>query len=188
MTEPPDIMLTLPLPPSTNRIVRGGMTFGGRRNFYSPKTYREWQDLVLALCAAQRADDRIPYRYRMRMTLPEQRKDPSNLIKPVEDVLQKARVIANDRHLRSFALDVDPAREPGSMLVELWGLPDPAPKKCAPRAGKVQAAKGLKKIGAQRLEPAAPRRSTNKDYRMIDKVNTSNGGTLTRKRRVVKSQ
>jgi Holliday junction resolvase RusA-like endonuclease len=142
MAEPPDIMLTLPLPPSTNRIVRGGMTFGGRRNFYSPKTYREWQSLVLALCAAQGAGDRIPYRYRMRMTLPEQRKDPSNLIKPVEDVLQKARVIANDKHMRSFALDVDPAREPGSMLVELWGLPDLAPKKRGPRAGQASGRQG----------------------------------------------
>jgi Holliday junction resolvase RusA-like endonuclease len=183
MAEPPDIMLTLPLPPSTNRIVRGGTTFGGRRNFYSPKTYREWQGLVLALCAAQGAGDRIPYRYRMRMTLPEQRKDPSNLIKPVEDVLQKARVIANDRHLRSFALDVDPAREPGSMLVELWGLPDPAPKKRAPRPGRLRVVKGPKKNGAQRVRTATPRKSQpTKGQHMHTK------GTLARKRRVVTTQ
>jgi Holliday junction resolvase RusA-like endonuclease len=156
MTEPPDIMLTLPLPPSTNRIVRGGTTFGGRRNFYSPKTYCEWQGLVLALCAAQRAGDRIPYRYRMRMTLPEQRKDPSNLIKPVEDVLQKARVIANDKHLRSFALDVDPAREPGSMLVELWGLPDPAPKKRAPRRASFGSSRARRETGRSGFHPPRP--------------------------------
>ncbi|MFL5335125.1 MAG: hypothetical protein ACJ8H8_18520, partial [Geminicoccaceae bacterium] len=50
--------------------------------------------------------------------------------------------IANDRHLRSFALDVDPAREPGSMLVELWGLPDLAPKKRGPRAGQASGRQG----------------------------------------------
>jgi hypothetical protein len=66
------------------------------------------------------------------------------------------------------------------MLVELWGLPDPAPKKRAPRAGKLRVIKGPKRNGAQRIRAATPRGShSNKDGHMHTK------GTLARKHRVV---
>ena len=132
---PADIALTLPLPPSANRMWRHG-----RGRTFKSSEYIDWTVRVAGVCWQQNAGDRVPRRYAMRLVLPKQRKDPDNLIKPTSDALALAHVITNDRYARRILLEVDDAREQGSMLVELWALPDPAPKPRKRRAPKIVAA------------------------------------------------
>lgn len=128
-SEPAHVVLRLPLPPSANRIWRVGK--GGTP--HRADAYKAWLQQAGWECVLQRGGDRIPYRYHLRVTLPEQGLDPDNILKPLCDLLQKQRVITNDKHLRCLVLAVDPARDAGTLLVELWATPEPAP---APRKRK----------------------------------------------------
>ena len=128
MTEPPHIVLVLPLPPSANRMHRRGRTPAGLPIMHKADSYKAWLATAGWEAKAQAAGDSIPYRYHLRMVVPEQLKDPDNLVKPTQDLLQKVGVLANDKHLRRLVLEVDPARDV-TMLLELWALPDAAPKR-----------------------------------------------------------
>ena len=127
MDRPADITMTLPLPPSTNRTERSTV-MGGRAVRYSTAEYKNWADVAGYAACSQAHGDSVPYRYHMRITLPEQRIDPDNRIKPTQDMLQKCGVIANDRHLRRLVVEVDATRTSDTMVVELWAT-DEQPKK-----------------------------------------------------------
>lgn len=131
-TEPAHVVLRLPLPPSANRIWRVGKGGG----VHKADAYKAWLQQAGWACLMQRAGDHIPYRYHLLLTLPEQPKDADNILKPLGDLLQKQRVVTNDRYLRRLGLQVDPTREPGTMLVQLWATDEPAPK---PRKRKAAA-------------------------------------------------
>ena len=137
MTRAPDIVLTLPMPPSANllqkhRAVRSRATGAPMAVRYSTSDYRAWQDVAAVSVSEQCPGDRVEWRYELRVTIPESRIDPDNRIKPVSDLLQKCGVIANDKHLRRLELVVDPDRTIDRMLVEIWSL-GPAPAKAKGR-------------------------------------------------------
>lgn len=129
--ETPHIVVVLPLPPSANRMWRHA-----RGRTYKSAEYISWLGSVHRCCHVQGAGDTVPRLYALRIVLPKTRMDPDNLIKPTNDALAEAQLIANDRFARRILLEVDEAREPDTMLVELWALPDP-PK--APRKRKASA-------------------------------------------------
>ena len=117
MDAPPDAVVTLPLPPSANRIWR--LSEGG--GIHRAKAYRAWLNTVGWECLVAKATGRVPGRFTLRLSVPETLRDPDNSIKPTLDGIQKAGVIANDKHLRALLLRVDPARNAAAtMLVEVW--------------------------------------------------------------------
>lgn len=128
----PDIILVLPLPPSSNRIWRSN-----RGRTHKATEYKHWLQTCAQLTAIQAGGDGIPYRFHARIVLPATRRDPDNSIKPTLDMLQAARVITNDRYMRRLTLEVDDCR-PATMLVELWATDEAAPKRRAPKL-KLQA-------------------------------------------------
>lgn len=113
---PPDISMTLPMPPSANELLE----WSGRPR--RSKKYAQWLAVVEWLGVVQRCADKLPGAYAMRVTAPRSRKDVGNLEKALSDGLQRMRVVANDRHARAILLQVDASRTEPTVLVELWGL------------------------------------------------------------------
>jgi len=124
MSPEPDIVLVLPLPPSANRIWR--MSNGVQ---HKSGEYKTWLRDAGIMVARQAGGDRCPYLFEVRITLPPTRRDPDNSLKPTLDLLQACGVVANDRYARLISIAVDVRRDPDSMLVEVWALPDPLPVK-----------------------------------------------------------
>jgi Holliday junction resolvase RusA-like endonuclease len=118
----PDITLTLPVPPSTNRMWRHSQG----RHFKSPE-YCAWITEAGYKAALGAAGDKIPGAYALAMTLPPTRLDPDNTIKPCNDLLQHMGIVTNDRLMRWLALTIDEGR--ADILVRLWALPMPAKRK-----------------------------------------------------------
>lgn len=87
------VSLTLPYPPSANRIWR---SVGGR-NIKSAE-YRQWLEAGHRAIAAQKPQ-RIDGAYRLSLVVnrpDNRRRDLSNVVKPLEDLLQAAGVIRDD--------------------------------------------------------------------------------------------
>lgn len=129
MNRPADITLRLPLPPSANKSWRPGITSAGVAAMFKRAPYKAWLAEAAWNVAAQRAGDCIPYRYHVRIVLPETRIDPDNAVKPLQDSCQRGGAITNDKFLRRLVLEVDPSREPDTALIELWATDDPVPKR-----------------------------------------------------------
>ena len=121
-----DIVLTLPLPPSANRIWR----HANGRNFRAPE-YDQWLTAAGWSIQQQRAGDSVPYRFSVRITMPPTRTDLDNCCKPLLDLLQRQAVVQNDKYAREITLRRDDARDPATVLVEVWALPEPEPVKKA---------------------------------------------------------
>lgn len=126
MDGPAHISLTLPLPPSANRLHRRGRDADGNPVMHKSGDYRDWIERAGQLALIQAAGDAVPHRYAVRIVLPEQRKDIDNIAKPTGDLLQNVRVVTDDKHLRRLLIEVDPARDADTMLVELWAVADAA--------------------------------------------------------------
>lgn len=123
------ITLTVPLPPSANKSWRPGIGHGSRAAMFKRAPYKAWLEESRLRVAMQLGGETCPYRYHARIVLPETPRDPDNSVKPIMDALQRGGAIANDKHLRRLVLEVDAAREPTTALVELWALPEVAPKR-----------------------------------------------------------
>jgi Holliday junction resolvase RusA-like endonuclease len=126
----PDISLVLPEPPSANRMKERSRATG---THFRTSPYRAWLTEIVWLCAQQRHGDSIPGAYAIRIVAGPTRKDLGNLEKPTQDGLKEAGVIRDDRHCQQIIMERDSSREPASILVELWSLPEPAPKRRAKR-------------------------------------------------------
>lgn len=129
MDGPAHITVVLPLPPSANKSWRPGIGATGQAAMFKRAPYKAWLADAKDRAAEQAAGDKVPYRYQLRIVLPETLRDPDNSIKLLSDALQRGGVIADDKHLRRLVLDVDPARTDATALLELWALPDAAPVK-----------------------------------------------------------
>ncbi len=127
MDGPAHISITLPLPPSANKSWRPGIAPGGHAAMFKRAPYKAWLADAKERVAEQAAGDRVPYRYHLRIVLPETPRDPDNSIKLLQDALQRGGVIADDKHLRRLVLEVDAARLDQTALCELWALTDPNP-------------------------------------------------------------
>jgi Holliday junction resolvase RusA-like endonuclease len=115
----------LPLPPSANRMYRKGR--GGV--IHKAQDYTAWVREVQYACMRQAPGFHCAYRYEIRIVLPEQRKDPDNLLKPTQDALAKAGLIANDKHARLITVEVQPEHPADAMSISLRALPDEPPKR-----------------------------------------------------------
>lgn len=98
------VNLSLPFPPSANRLWRAV----NGRNIKSEE-YREWLDearcAVLLQPRSVRAN--IPGHYQMTMTADrpdKRRRDLSNLLKPTEDLLQQAGIVADDCNAQQITI------------------------------------------------------------------------------------
>jgi Holliday junction resolvase RusA-like endonuclease len=126
-TRPAAVTLNLPLPPSANALWKPG----GGRAFKKSAEYEKWLVAAGWHCVIARARGRIPYRYHLLLTLPEQRADIDNRVKALGDLLQTQGITTNDRHMRSFAVVIDQTQLFETCTVELWNTDEapPAPKK-----------------------------------------------------------
>lgn len=96
---PNTIELTLPYPPSANRLWRGS----GRRVYLSPE-YKEWKEAACYEVMMRRVGE-VCGRYALvvEATRPDKRKrDCDNLLKPINDLLQFSGIVDDD----SMCVDV----------------------------------------------------------------------------------
>lgn len=122
--------ITLPLPPSANRMYRRA---GG--HMHKSTEYRAWLDNAMRVVAASWDPPALEW-YGLGITLPPTRRDPDNSIKALSDALQAGGAVVNDRMLRTLILTVDDNRAPeDGVLLTLWGVDAPA-KKVKRRARK----------------------------------------------------
>lgn len=124
----PPICITLPLPPSTNRIWRQM-----RGRMVKSDTYRAWKDAAAASIAHQIGGDGPLQHFAALIIMPPTRRDPDNSIKPLLDAMQAGGAIEDDKHLRRLVLTVDDARDPATALIQLSRAEAPAPKQKARR-------------------------------------------------------
>lgn len=98
---------TLPLPTSTNRNTRA---VGGR--IILSKAYREWIQAAGWELQAQRPTP-IKGKVELQITIGKSRKDLSNHVKPIEDLLVRHNVIEGDgpQYVRHIVMSIDEAVE-----------------------------------------------------------------------------
>ena len=125
------ITLTLPVPPSSNRLWRSAK---GRT--YKAPAYTDWLSEAYGRIAAARAADQVPYRFTVRIVMPKTRTDLDNAIKPILDCLQRSGVVVDDRYCVEVTACRDETRDPDTVAVEVTPLPDPMPKALARRREK----------------------------------------------------
>lgn len=115
------IRVTLPWPPSANRLWR---YVKGRA--IKSADYRAWQSKATADVFEQnRARANIPGPYHMEIQLDRpdnRRRDASNLIKPVEDLIVSSGIVEDDHLAKSVTVkwtDTGPVRG-GAVHVWVW--------------------------------------------------------------------
>lgn len=125
------IIIVMDMPPGVNKLympvpskdAKGRLT----AKIVKSKICREWADYARNQVLYQRNGLTIPYRYRIKLILPEAYTDSDAPIKETNDACQHGGAIINDRHCRGGTWDVDETRPLGSMLVELTATADPIP-------------------------------------------------------------
>lgn len=101
------IILDLPYPPSVNRIWRASKTASGKNVHLAP-SYVKWRDEANALLMTKRGwmMHRIAGQFSVELALSPPkghiRGDLDNRIKAVLDFLQRATIVANDKHCQSI--------------------------------------------------------------------------------------
>lgn len=91
----PTIIVTVPRPPSANRMFQRKMTKKGRRDL-TPE-YKEWRDKAGWLLRMQLVGvPEIMCRFDVSIEVPISRMDTDNAIKPLLDLCQLVHLISND--------------------------------------------------------------------------------------------
>lgn len=120
--------ITLPLPPSANRIWRKTP-----RGMIKAPEYRAWAEQAMWSVAAQWQQPALEY-FGVTIKLPPTRRDPDNSIKPAVDALQAGGAIVDDKRLQWLTLIVDHDRDPTlGLLIDLVPALPPPPKPKAKR-------------------------------------------------------
>lgn len=117
------IQLDLPYPPSANRLWRAV----NGRNIKSAE-YRSWLiDAARAVPEHVKGKITGPYRMTLLVDRPDRRRrDLSNLVKPIEDLLQAAGVVRDDCDAQGFGVfwTLDDPREMAGVHVCLQSVDD----------------------------------------------------------------
>ncbi len=92
------VELSLPFPPSVNRIWRSRRGHNGKPTFYLDRRYETWKRVCDNLLMATRPRPRVTGPFTISITLHEakRRGDADNRVKAVLDWLQRGGVIEND--------------------------------------------------------------------------------------------
>lgn len=126
-----DIVIDLPFPPSINRIWRASAVIkSGSQKVYLAPTYKAWKSEADALLMTQRGwmMRRLTGDFAAQIDLcPPKghvRGDLDNRIKAVLDFLQRATIVANDKHCqRVLAQWVKPEEAPHGCRVTVKPMP-----------------------------------------------------------------
>ena len=115
------IEITLPLPPSANRIWRN---FRGR--MVKSAEYRDWRDEAADSIAHQMGGQPPLMWFTAAMIMPPTRRDLDNSIKPALDALQAGGAVEDDKHLRALVISVDDNRRGNdTVLIQLRAADEP---------------------------------------------------------------
>lgn len=115
------IEITLPLPPSANRIWR---SFRGR--MVKSSEYRIWKDTAAASIAHQMGGQPALEWFTAAMVMPPTRRDLDNSIKPALDALQAGGAVQDDKRLLALVISVDDARRGNdTVLIQLRSADEP---------------------------------------------------------------
>lgn len=109
----------IPMPPSINRNTRFG-----KNGAYSSPEYKSWQKEVgLIFMAAKAKEMTPPYRIAYTVGRPDKRqRDIDNLIKPLNDALQRAGILTNDSLVEELSIRWDEAVPKGMVVVYVGNL------------------------------------------------------------------
>ena len=93
------VLVTLPVPPSTNNLYRTGRNEQGKFARFKTRAYKDWiraAGLLLNRARLAPIPARLPIALRIEVNVSRQR-DITNVVKPLEDLLTRGRVIEDDR-------------------------------------------------------------------------------------------
>ena len=118
----PEIVLTLPRPPSANEIWAPAHDRStGRLRMVTTYAYRQWKQVAGLMVNTQTGGDTLPASYCMSVHVPPG-VDVDNLLKPTGDILQMCGVVKNDRFCESIVVTRDRSLDPDKIRVALWSL------------------------------------------------------------------
>lgn len=120
-------LVSIPIPPSVNAMYRNNKDAvpkgiytpsGNRRGRYKTKEYRAWIERAGWEIKAQNPTP-VTGPYKLFLTLPRTRGDPSNRIKSCEDLLVSLGLIPDDKHAVKVSVEVvDELRDFATVSVE----------------------------------------------------------------------
>jgi Holliday junction resolvase RusA-like endonuclease len=120
-TEPIEIVLDLPTPPSVNRLWRSA-----RRRVFRSKTYLSWIRAADAelMVRRQRPKKRIEGPFEAHVTLSRKvRGDVDNRVKAVLDFLQSREIIRNDSDCQRLTVERGDAAAGCRLVLRSWEQP-----------------------------------------------------------------
>jgi Holliday junction resolvase RusA-like endonuclease len=116
----PTVVVTVPRPPSANRMFQRRLTKKGKRNL-TPE-YKEWRDRAGWLLKTQIVGvPEIVCRFNVAVEVPITRMDTDNFLKPLLDLCQSTHLISNDGNQNRVT--IIPAHRDDCMLA-FWPLPE----------------------------------------------------------------
>ena len=96
---------TITPPPSANKLFRNATAQDNVRGRIKTKAYTQWRDLVAWEIKLQRNGHETlagPATISISLRRPHPLTDLSNMVKPVEDAMQSAKVVKNDRQFTTI--------------------------------------------------------------------------------------
>lgn len=138
----PEIILTVPVPPSANRMFERRLTKRGKRNL-TPE-YKAWRDKAGWIARMQLVGaSEITCRFDVSIEVPISRADTDNRIKPLLDLCQLVHAISNDGNMNEVRIvptdrtdccialtplpDMGGVRKPASVVWRTSGPSKPRP-------------------------------------------------------------
>jgi Holliday junction resolvase RusA-like endonuclease len=125
LTEPVEIVLDLPFPPSMNRIWRaGGRKSTGGRAVYGSDEYRDWMreadNLVMARRAFPKRKIHGAFSAEVTLSRAHGRGDVDNRIKPLLDYAQSRDLIRNDSDCQRVTAEWGEAEAGCRVVLREW--------------------------------------------------------------------
>lgn len=107
----------IPMPPSVNRNTRFG-----KHGAYSSPAYKAWQKEVGEIFLAAKAKEmKPPYKVKYAVGRPDKRnRDIDNLIKPLNDALQRAGILTNDSLVQEINIKWCDAAPKGMVVLNVY--------------------------------------------------------------------
>lgn len=119
MTDRPTIIITVPTPPSANRMWR---TVPGMKRPVLDRAYAAWLETAGWAARMQATGAaRIEGRFDVRIEVPISRRDTDNFAKPLMDLMEHVNIVSNDGNMHDVT--ISPVDRP-DCSVALFERPD----------------------------------------------------------------